>query len=263
MSPHRVNSYIQRWSKISVLTYNVHSCIGTDRKVDPHRIAEVIAQTGADIIALQELDVGRKRTGGTDQANDIASILKMEAHFHPALHVEEEKYGDAILTALPTRLVKAASLPSRGEIRGALWVQIELPGLCLNVVNTHLGLRSFDRLRQVSTLLGDDWIGSSEFQGIPAIICGDLNAVPSSAAYKALAARFSDVQLVASAKAKRTYPSQLPFLRLDHIFVSKDLGILRSEVISTGISRKASDHLPLLAEVEFPPSNERASSLSF
>jgi endonuclease/exonuclease/phosphatase family metal-dependent hydrolase len=237
-------------SSLSVLTYNVHSCIGTDRKVDVHRIVDVIAQTGADIIALQELDVGRKRTGGIDQAHLIASLLKMDAHFHPALHVEDEKYGDAILTALPTRLMKAGPLPSKGEVRGAIWVRVDLPGIALNVINTHLGLRNSDRVQQVSTLLGNEWIGSAEFQASPGIICGDLNAIPSSAAYKALSASFRDVQGVAPAIRARTFPSRFPLLRLDHIFASKEIGILGSQVISTAASRRASDHLPLLAEVE-------------
>jgi endonuclease/exonuclease/phosphatase family metal-dependent hydrolase len=253
MSSNRDNPPSRRSHTISILTYNVHSCIGTDRKIDPYRTADVIAQTGADIIALQELDVGRKRTGGMDQAHVIASLLKMEAHFHPALHVEDEKYGDAILTAFPTRLVKAGPLPSLGELRGAIWVRVDLPGLALNVLNTHLGLSNFDRMQQVSTLLGSDWMGRREFQDIPTVICGDLNAVPSSAAYKALAACFRDVQRVAPTRAARTFPSRFPFLRLDHIFVSKEIGIVRSQVISTAASRRASDHLPVLAEIEFPP----------
>lgn len=236
---------------LKILTYNVHSCVGTDRKIDPHRIAEVVAETGADIIALQELDVGRKRTGGVDQAHVIASLLKMEAHFHPALHVQEEKYGDAILTAWPTRLIKAGPLPSIGETRGALWVRAELPGFGINILNTHLGLRGADRARQVSMLLSGEWIGSADFQAAPAIICGDLNAIPSSPAYKSIARQFRDVQLLTSPRAARTFPSRFPLLRLDHIFVSEGTGVTGSRVISTPLARQASDHLPLLAEVNW------------
>ena len=74
---------------IRILTYNVHSCIGTDRKIDPARIAAVIAGAQADIVALQEIDVRRHRTGGVDQARMIASLLKMEAHFNPALKIAD------------------------------------------------------------------------------------------------------------------------------------------------------------------------------
>lgn len=235
--------------RVTVLTYNVHSCVGADRKADPHRIADVIAATGADIVALQELDVGRQRTGGIDQAKVIASLLKMDAHFHPALHVVEEKYGDAIMTSLPTRLMKAGPLPSVGEQRGALWVQVEFGGGRLNVLNTHLGLRSVDRRAQIAALLGHEWIGNGAFQGHPSIVCGDFNAVPSSRVYKTLGQRFRDAQLATGEKARKTYPSRFPLLRLDHIFVSPDLDVARCEVVNTPNSARSSDHLPLLAEV--------------
>ncbi|MGZ2487644.1 hypothetical protein ACVITL_006229 [Rhizobium pisi] len=143
---------------IKLLTYNVHSCIGSDRKLDPGRIAAVIAETEADIIALQEVDVGRRRTDGIDQAHVIASLLKMQAHFHPALSVAEEKYGDAIITALPTGAVKSGPLPSIGETRGALSVEITVGDRKLLVVNTHLGLRGRERIRQMTTLLNSGWL---------------------------------------------------------------------------------------------------------
>ncbi len=235
-----------RYGELKILTYNVHSCIGTDRRLDPHRIADVIARTEADIIALQELDVGRKRTGGIDQAATIATILKMNAHFHPALHVEEERYGDAILTALPTELIRAGPLPSLGETRGAIWVQVTPEGWPpLNIVNTHLGLSSRDRVRQVATLLGDDWIGSSQFKAASGIVCGDFNAVAFSSAYKSLARQFSDAQLAASGKPKATFPSRFPLVRIDHVFVSRDLQVTSASIAFNPLTRRASDHLPL------------------
>src|SRR3974390_2930226 len=114
---------------VRILTYNVHRCIGADRVLDVGRVAAVIAAQAPDIVALQELDVGRARTGGVDQAHEIAQQLGMAFHFHASLKVEEEQYGDAILTALPERLVKAGPLPghprfSRLEPRGAIWVAI-------------------------------------------------------------------------------------------------------------------------------------------
>ena len=105
-----------------VMTYNVHACVGMDGKLSPRRIARVIAQSGADIVALQELDVGRSRTNHDDQAHEIARYLEMEFEFHPAWQLEEEKYGDAILSRFPLQLVKAGELPfahggERGEER--------------------------------------------------------------------------------------------------------------------------------------------------
>lgn len=234
---------------IRILTYNVHSCRGTDGKVDPARIAAVIASCKADIVALQEVDVGRARSGGVDQAERIASHLGMASHFHPALHLEEEQYGDAILTALPAELVKAAPLPSIGEPRGAIWLSVDLGGVNLQVINTHLGLRRRERLTQAATLLGPEWVGAMEDRHAPAVLLGDFNATPSSAPYRALSAHGQDVQLANGGRARATFPSRFPFLRLDHIFIGQGVETVHAEVRSDALARRASDHLPLLAEI--------------
>src|SRR5262249_24166759 len=140
----------KRPSVARILTYNVHRCLGGDGHLSPARIAEVIARSEPDIVALQELDVNRARTRGVDQAAMIADELSMQLHFHPALRVMEELYGDAILTDRRSRLVKAGALPNSGskafmEPRGAFWVSIELDGIEIQVINTHLGLRAQER----------------------------------------------------------------------------------------------------------------------
>src|SRR5580704_6891290 len=114
---------------VRILTYNVHRCVGIDRRLDVGRVAEVIAAQGPDIVALQEVDVGRARTGGVDQAHQLARRLGMAFHFNAALKVEEELYGDAILTTLPERLVRAGAIPThprfdRLEPRGAVWIAV-------------------------------------------------------------------------------------------------------------------------------------------
>jgi len=236
--------------RLKILSYNVHSCIGTDRKLDPARVAEVIAALEPDIIGLQELDIGRNRTGGVDQAHTIASLLRMEYHFHAALNVAEERYGDAVLTALPARMVKGAPLPSTGEQRGAVWVEIEVGQHCLQVFNTHLGLGGRDRLAQVATLLGPSWLGNPDCQGKPQILIGDFNAIPSTVTYKNIARRMTDVQLLPDRKPRATFPSRYPLFRIDHVFVSRDIVPIDAKVVSTPLTRLASDHLPLLVTVE-------------
>src|SRR5690606_36595101 len=121
---------------------------------------------------------GRARSGRSDQADLIARKLGMVSHFHPALHLEDEQYGDAILSSLPMRLMRAAPLPSTGEQRGAIWVSVDLAGVELQVVNTHLGLRRSERLRQASSLLGEDLLGNSQCLSGPTILLGDFNSVP-------------------------------------------------------------------------------------
>lgn len=235
---------------LTVLTYNIHSCIGTDGVTDPERIAEVIAAARPDVIALQEVDVGRARTGGVDQAERIAQALKMTAHFHPALHVREEQYGDALLTALPSRLMKAGPLPSVGETRGALWVEVMVNGQPVQIFNTHFGLRRGERRRQAEALLGSDWIGHPACRNQPVILAGDFNAIPSSVAYGILQSGLPAVKIGTGRGRDRlapTFPSRFPILRLDHIFVSPDIATMSAGPVRTPLSRIASDHLPLKA----------------
>ncbi|WPE23736.1 endonuclease/exonuclease/phosphatase family protein [Shinella zoogloeoides] len=236
--------------RLRLVTYNVHSCFGTDRRLDPGRIAEVIAECEADIVALQEVDVARARSGGIDQAESIAKHLSMVSHFHPALHLEEERYGDALLTALPTRLVKAGGLPSRGEPRGALWVEVPAGEARLQVFVTHLGLLGAERVRQTEALIGPDWLGAPMPGDARILFAGDLNAVTRSASYKLLVRRLKDAQVEAGGRIRPTFPSRFPLLRLDHIFVGEEVRVHRTAVHDTPLARRASDHLPLWADLE-------------
>jgi hypothetical protein len=128
---------------VRVMTYNVHNCRGIDGRLSPRRISRVIARYQPDVVALQELDVGRARTGWVDQGRTIAEYLQMDHHFNPILQLEEGFYGECILSHLPMRLVRREVLPMlhqgfAREQRAALWVTIDLGGAIVHVVNTHL-----------------------------------------------------------------------------------------------------------------------------
>lgn len=245
-----------RTGRLRVVTYNVRRCRGLDGRYAPERIAAVLAAAQADVIALQELDVNRLRSGGVDQARAIASALRMSFHFHPAMRVVEELYGDAILTHRPMRLVKTAALPGSRrpvweEPRGALWVEVDCGGVPVQVLNTHFGLMPGERVLQAATLLGPDWLGSAECRG-PAILLGDFNARPSSAAYRLLARELSDAQRMDGRRAQPTFPARWPALRIDHIFVRGGVTVAGVGVIAHGDARVASDHLPLCADLMVP-----------
>ncbi|MEX1216154.1 endonuclease/exonuclease/phosphatase family protein [Saccharospirillum sp.] len=243
---------------LRVMTYNVHSCIGMDGKVDVARIARVIARSRPDVVALQELDVGRDRSEGVDQAHQIARLLEMDVHFHPAMHIEEERYGDAILTHLPQRLVKADLLPGLAsrpnlEPRGALWVEVELYDRKVQIINTHLGLNGQERKNQMEALLGLDWLGHPYCRA-PVILCGDFNAVPLSPVCRILNKRLRDAQQAAEDhRPRRTFPARLPAVRIDHIYVGAGLTASRIEVPDSTLVRVASDHLPLVADLKLTP----------
>jgi endonuclease/exonuclease/phosphatase family metal-dependent hydrolase len=249
-----------------ILTYNVHHCLGVDGRLSLKRIAQVIAACRPDIVALQELDVNRARTGCVDQARALADELGMHVHFYPAIRVMEEAYGDAILTARPCRLVKAGLLPTKGwraEPRGALWVAVDGGGGTeIQVINTHLGLPGSDRLRQIHALLGPDWLAHPACRE-PVIVAGDFNTVPHSRVYRRLAAHLRDAQTwPGPSRPLPTYPSRTPLLRLDHVFVSQSLEVLKAEVIRTPLARIASDHLPLLVNFRVVACGQRTEESS-
>jgi endonuclease/exonuclease/phosphatase family metal-dependent hydrolase len=239
-----------------LLTYNVHGCRGTDRHVSPLRIAEVIAATRADVVALQEVDFNRRRSGFEDQAEVIAAQLSMDFHFHPAWQLAEEQLGDAVLSCLPMRLMHAAALPSQSrwkrERRGALWVQFKQDGHRVHLVNTHLGLNRRDRLAQTETLFGPDWLGDAQC-GPPLVLCGDFNARPGSRVHRRVLQNLRDVQAgLLVRRSRRTFPTRYPLASLDHVFLSAEFEVRDVEVVRTPLTRVASDHYPLLVELRLP-----------
>lgn len=238
-----------------IVTYNVHRCVGADRRLNVARVGEVLARLDPDIVALQELDVGRARTQSVDQAHAIARQLDMAFHFHPAMKVEEELYGDAILTSRPERLVKAGPLPGhprvdRLEPRGALWVEIDVGGTAVQVINTHLGLVPREQQRQAAWLAGEAWLGHPDRKG-PTILLGDFNATATSVVYRTLAAKLRPARALAPRYApSATFPASLPVLRIDHVFVSNEIRVLDVFAPFEPLTRLASDHLPLVVDFE-------------
>jgi endonuclease/exonuclease/phosphatase family metal-dependent hydrolase len=242
---------------LRVMTYNVHACKGRDGVISPRRIAAVIAAAAPDVVALQELDVGRVRSGKLDQAELIARELGMRFHFSPAMRVLEEAYGDAILTALPMRLVKTGALPAirfpvRLEPRGALWTDIAVGQVRLQMLVTHLGLVRRERRLQADALCGAEWLGHRDC-GRPAILAGDFNFLSRSRAYAQITSHLQDVQrLVPRQRHDATFPARRPRFRIDYMFVSPGIRVDRVETIRTPATAIASDHLPLLADLQIP-----------
>jgi endonuclease/exonuclease/phosphatase family metal-dependent hydrolase len=241
-----------------IMTYNVHRCVGVDKRLDVDRVAAVIAEYEPDIVCLQEVDVGRARTGGADQAHEIAERLSMSFHFHPAMRVEEELYGEAILTHWPERLIHTGALPTvRGvpglEPRGALWVEVEVAGARLNVINTHLGLVPREQQLQARALTGPDWLGHPDCVD-PVVLVGDLNATSLTSPYRRIAKRLKDGQREPGlGRSVPTFPSSFPVLRIDHVFVSPGVKVTGVRAPAFPLARMASDHLPLIVDFELEP----------
>jgi endonuclease/exonuclease/phosphatase family metal-dependent hydrolase len=246
------------------MTYNTHGCVGSDGRCRPERIAEVIRRQSPDVVCLQEVDVGRGRSGKLDQAQRIADLTGLSAHFTSARDAEEGRYGNAILTHHPYELRAEGMLPvRRGELRAAQWLELSLDDGPLDIVNTHLSLHFFERLAQCRALFTDRPAPVSGRQPAPftplsgaldrLILCGDFNAGALSPSYFLLRRRLRDAQRGQS-KPRATWPARFPLLRLDHVWIGKSIGVVAVSVPRDALTKTASDHLPIVADLVIEPS---------
>ncbi len=244
---------------LRIMTYNIRACLGTDGERSVDRVAAVIRAERPDVVALQEVDLKRSRSGGVDQAAALAERTDM--HWVAGASMEQEGwYGNAVLSRMPLVPVTHDALPRHGsgEPRSAMWVRIEAPAPFgeLDLINTHLSLRRRERARQIDDLLGAGWLGSGRDQG-RLIVCGDLNCSLSSRTYRRLAtsrARLRDVHAVLRARSRATWPTRYPWRRLDHILISPALHARAAWVHRSPVARLASDHYPVVAELVRAPS---------
>jgi len=243
---------VQKHCSFTVMTYNVHRLIGTDRVASAARIARVIDTYRPDVVAIQELPGGRYRPeeNGCD-LDLVAELAKLEPPFP---YHERERCGNVVLSRFPMRLVRAGGLhpeTRRRSIvpRGALWVEIEICGHKLQLVNTHLGLTPPERASQVKVLAGKEWLQHHDCHP-PIVLCGDFNALPSSSLHRRLKGVLNDEQeKLGFGHTEWTFPSHRPIVRFDHLFVSPSLKVDGVEIPQTELTRVASDHLPLLVKL--------------
>lgn len=240
---------------LRIMTYNTHGCVGTDGKLAPERIAQVIARLQPDVVALQEIDVGRSRSDREHQAERIAEYLQMAYHFHPSFEVEEGAYGNAILSRFPITWVKTGELPrgngaGRREPRGVMWAGIDVHGTTVQVLNTHLGLSVRERRAQAQWLLSEEGLGQHT-SGQPLVLCGDFNALPASWPMRKLRARLKDVQqALPGHRPRATFYSHFPSVRIDYILAEPSMEVSAVHVPRSTLARSASDHLPLVADLK-------------
>jgi endonuclease/exonuclease/phosphatase family metal-dependent hydrolase len=249
----RRSSAAQR-THLRLMTYNTHGCGGMDGRVSPRRVARVIRGPMPDIVALQELDLGRRRSRAEDQAAIIARETGMQAVFCPTVTRGDEHYGHAVLSPWPLEVVKRARLPHDPESwwqepRSAIWVRLNLAGRTINVITTHLGLGPHERVLQIEALLGPEWIGGIAADE-PVLLCGDFNCLPGSRPYRRALGRLFDLQLLwPGHRPLPTFSSVQPLVRIDHIFGSAHFAPEAITVVRNDITRVASDHLPLMVDL--------------
>jgi len=238
---------------IRVATYNVHSCVGTDRRHDPARTAAVIAELDADVVALQEFRYPADIALETRTPVVLTALERYECALGPTLTRKAHCYGNVLLTRHPIRDLRRIDLSlRRHEPRGALAVTLDVHGTALHVLATHLGLRLGERRFQVGRLLAY----LEEVRHDFGVILGDFNDwLPGRSLVKVLDDRWG------AAPRPATFPSRHPLLALDRIWIHPRRALRVLAAHATDSARRASDHLPVVAELEWPSASPGTRAL--
>lgn len=238
--------------QLSVLTYNIHGGIGLDGVLDLERVAAVIADSGAELVALQEVDRHRRaQSAFVDQAGHLADRLRMHLAYAACLDEEpahpggpRAQYGTALLSTRPFGDESTTLLPCfpGSEQRGLLEASIEVGSTTLRVLGTHLQWDSEDERyvqAQAITAVLDDR---------PTLLLGDLNTTPGSATYEHFAVSLDDSWSRVGQGAGYTFDAEQPPRRIDYVWVGGGVRALSARVLHS----PASDHAALLVDVQVP-----------
>lgn len=235
-----------------IASYNVHKCVGLDGVFDPDRTTQVIADIGADIIALQEVD---QRFGDRRGLLDLAYLHDSCGLVPIPLRPTRKGHGwHGNLVLCREGLVKSArqlALPGI-EPRGALVVDLALTSGPLRIVAAHLGLLRSSRSKQVDAILSA--IDTEPRR--PTLVMGDLNEWRLG---RRSSLRCLDDAFRCEARLAPSFPASFPILPLDRIIGNHRGLIAKAAVHDTPLARKASDHLPVKAWVQLPVARQEGA----
>lgn len=237
---------------IRVLCYNIHYGQGTDGQYDIERLAKVINKARPDVVALQEVDVGVKRSGRVHQAQRLAELTGMAVRYGPTQHYEGGLFGNAVLTRHEILDVQIHPLPYTESTaqkttypRGAIAVTVRIPsGQPLRFISTHFQHNvPEDRVAEAKAI---NRLFASDDDSTPTILAGDMNATPQSKPIKTLLEEWS---VAIEESPAPSAPATAPRSRIDYIFFrpSNNIRLISTKVIEEPV---ASDHLPVFAELE-------------
>jgi endonuclease/exonuclease/phosphatase family metal-dependent hydrolase len=237
-----------------LLTYNIHKAIGgLDRRYRPERVRDTIAHYAPDIVCLQEVDAGVPRSNGHRQVDLLGEMVGLRHRtWFPNVKVRSGgEYGNAILSRFHLTETENIDLTigwrKRRSVLHARY-RVRLPDgrrtRTLHVFNMHLGLSQGERKRQLKIFLE-----SHPFAGLhhrtPVIVAGDFNDV-----FGTLGRLLAPEGFRSTDQRINTFPAYAPARALDSIYVRGDLEIRRLYRSQLQVARAASDHLPLIAELE-------------
>ena len=236
-----------------IASYNVHKCIGVDRRFDPERTASVIAEIDADVIAIQEAD---KRFGERSGLLKL-DMLERDCGLVPVPITALSSTGHGwhgnmiMIRKGAVGGVRQLKLPGV-EPRGALVVTLDLPTGKLRLVAAHFGLLKRSREQQAMAILAS----LAEDEAVPTLLVGDLNEwrVGRGSSLARLHPTFDP-----ASGAVPSFPSRFPVLALDRALGHPHDLVTSVEVHDSPLARIASDHLPIKAHIDLKVVSERSA----
>jgi endonuclease/exonuclease/phosphatase family metal-dependent hydrolase len=239
--------------RLRVVTWNIHKGIGgVDRRYRLERTASVLASLRPDLALLQEVAEGMPRCGGDNQLEELSEALNMPHFAFGAEHrFRHGGYGNAILSRFPLTDSLRIDLTigqrkRRGLVKTRAHAKLEHGTRSVLVFNLHLGLSGGERAIQLERFL-ECHPFAHVHHDTPLVVGGDFNDVWAS-----LGKRFLEpAGFVRAGKLQPTFPAALPFRPLDGLWIRGGLSVVTAHVVRTGLATSASDHLPILAELEF------------
>jgi endonuclease/exonuclease/phosphatase family metal-dependent hydrolase len=240
--------------RLRVVTYNIHRGKGMDGRVRPGRIADVLREVEADVIALQEVVCGAGAAREHDQGRFLADELGLHYELGENRKLKGAAYGNVALSRYPLRVVTNHDLSVEGyERRGALHTDVVITEHeVVHVFNVHLGTAFLERRHQARRLSsrGSGVLHNEELRG-PKIVLGDFNEWTPGLATRMLGSHLKSVDIRKYLGRRKTYPAFLPIMHLDHIYYDGPLELKGLRLHRTRKALMASDHLPLVADFEY------------
>lgn len=222
---------------IRLLTWNIHGGRAPNGSYDLERVVALVRRHEPDIVALQEVDSRRSRSG--EPAFDF---LKQALGEHcveaRAISAPDGDYGHVVISRWPMTDTVLHDLSITGrEPRRAIETIVATEQGPLHMVAVHLGLSFRERRKQAAKLAA---IANSAPD--PTLLCGDFNDwIWRGDVATTLSRELPDRTW------HRTFPSWLPAIRLDRIYCRPAGTLIRSWTDAS--ARAASDHLPVVAEI--------------
>jgi endonuclease/exonuclease/phosphatase family metal-dependent hydrolase len=240
---------------VRVVTYNIHTCVGVDRRYDPSRIGAVLREIDADIACLQEVGARRRNDWQANQWSYLGEATGRRVIIGAAFRERRARFGNAILTRFPVLSARTIDLTVAGyEPRSAIDADILIGDQVIRVLATHFGLHAAERRLQANRLMAalGEPAAANRREPDAVLLMGDLNEWRGRSG----AIRSLDRRLGSSAAA-RTFPSWMPVLALDRIYADGPAVLRDVLVYRSPLARLASDHLPLVGSLCWAARDQR------